>query len=93
MEGFKRSFELTEGNAVSDMRSRVVPDKGRLNREQPVTKALKFSSCKRKSFIGVCVGFFFFFLSFSSEPEGRVRDGEYTEKQDGGYGVRVTSKI
>ena len=72
MEGFKRSFELTEGNAVSDMRSRVVPDKGRLNREQPVTKALKFSSCKRKSFIGVC---FFFFSSFF--PFHQNRKGEY----------------
>ena len=34
---------------MSDVSRKVVPDKGSLNRERPVTKALKFSSCTRRS--------------------------------------------
>ena len=30
---------------MSDVGRKVVPDKGRLNRERPVTKALEFPSC------------------------------------------------
>ena len=32
---------------MSDVSRKVVPDKGSLNRERPVTKALKFPSCTR----------------------------------------------
>ena len=42
---------------MSDVGRKVVPDKGRLNRERPVTKALEFPSCTEKSF------FFFFSLT------------------------------
>ena len=33
-----------------DVGRKTVPDKGRLDREQPVTKALEFSFCTGKSF-------------------------------------------
>ena len=33
---------------MSDVRKKVVPDKGRLNREIPVTKALEFLYCTGK---------------------------------------------
>ena len=43
---------------MSDVSRKVVSDKGSLNRERPVTKALKFPSCTRKIFHlnwnGVC---------------------------------------
>ena len=45
---------------MSDVGRKVVPDKGRLNRERPVTKAIEFPSCTEKSF-------FFSFLFFSPE--------------------------
>ena len=61
---------------MSDVGKTVVPDKGRLNRKRPVTKALEFPSCTRKIFS-------------PSEMERRVRDGVYTEKQDDKYGGRV----
>ena len=35
---------------MSDMSRKVLPDKGSLNRERPVTKALKFPFCTRKTF-------------------------------------------
>ena len=35
---------------MSDVGRRVVPDKSRLNRERPVTKALEFPFCTGKSF-------------------------------------------
>ena len=35
---------------MSDVGRKTVPDKGRLNRERPVTKALEFPFCARKSF-------------------------------------------
>ena len=35
---------------MSDVGRKVVPDKGRLNRERPVTKALEFPTCTGKSF-------------------------------------------
>ena len=54
---------------------KVIPDKGRLNRERPVTKALEFP--------------FFTGKSFSSELGRRVRDGVYTERQNDRYGGRV----
>ena len=57
-----------------DVSRKVVPDKGRLNREQLVTKALKFPSCTRKSL--------FLFLS-SSELERRERLGMYAGRHDG----------
>ena len=56
---------------MSDVGRKIVPDKGRLNRDRPVTKALKFPFCTGK-----------FFVFFSSELERRVRDGVYTERQD-----------
>ncbi len=34
---------------MSDVRKKVVPDKGRLNREIPVTKALEFLYCTGKN--------------------------------------------
>ena len=55
---------MRERGAVSDVSRKVVPDKGSLNRERPVTKALKFPSCTRKCF-------------FPSELERRVREGVY----------------
>ena len=41
---------MWEGTAVSDVGRKIVPDKGRLNRERPVTKDLEFPSCTGKSF-------------------------------------------
>ena len=35
---------------MSDVRRKTVPDKGRLNRERPVTKALEFPFCLGKRF-------------------------------------------
>ena len=35
---------------MSDLRRKTVPDKGRLDRERPVTKALEFPFCTKKSF-------------------------------------------
>ena len=64
---------------MSDVGEKTVPDKGRLNRERPVTKALEFPFCS---------GIFF----FSSELERSVQDGVYTERQDDRYGGRVPSK-
>ena len=34
---------------MSDVGRKTVPDKGRLNRERPVTKALEFPFCTEKS--------------------------------------------
>ena len=65
---------------MSDVGRKTVPDKGRLNRERTVTKALAFPVCTGKS------------LFFSSKMEWRVRDGVYTERQDDRYGGRVPSK-
>ena len=42
---FERRFELWERTALSDVNRNVVPDKGSLNRERPVTKALQFPPC------------------------------------------------
>ena len=47
---FKRSFKLWEGTAVSDVGRKFVPDKGHLNRERSVTKALEFPFCAGRSF-------------------------------------------
>ena len=66
---------------MSDVGRKTVPDKWRLNRRRPVTKALEFPFCTGKSF---------FF--FSSELERRVRDGVYTERKDDRYGGRVPPK-
>ena len=64
---------------MSDVGRKIVPDKGRLNRERPVTKAIEFPFCIGKI--------------FSSELERRVRDGLYTERQDDiYYGGGVPSK-
>ena len=63
---------------MSDVGRKTVPDKGRLNRERPVTKALEFPFCTGKSFF--------------IELERRVRGGVYTERQDDKYGGRVPSK-
>ena len=39
---------------MSDVWRKIVPDKGCLNRERPVTKALEFPFCTGKSFfIGI----------------------------------------
>ena len=54
-KGFKRSFELWERTAVSDVSRKVVSDKGNLNGERPVTYAFKLSSCTRKKFF-ICTG-------------------------------------
>ena len=35
---------------MSDVRRKTVPDKGYMNRERPVTKALDFSFCTGKKF-------------------------------------------
>ena len=63
---------------MSNVGRKTVPDKGRLNRERQVTKAL-VSILHRKEF-------------FSSELERRVRDGVYAERQDDRYGGRLPSK-
>ena len=68
-----------EREQLSDVGRKTVPDKGRLNRERPVTKALEFPFCTGKSF-------------FSLELERRVRDGVYTEIQDDRHGGRVPSE-
>ena len=68
---------------MSDVGRKTAPDKERLNRERPVTKALEFPFCTGKSF---CCCF------FSSELEQRVRDGMYTERQDETYGGREPPK-
>ena len=47
---------------MSDVGRKVVPDKGRLNRERPVTKAIEFPSCTEKSFV------------FSSSHQNRNRE-------------------
>ena len=39
-----------ERELLSDVRRKTVPDKGRLNRERPVTKALEFPFFTGKSF-------------------------------------------
>ena len=54
---------------MSDVGRKIVPDKGRLNRKRPVTKALECPFCTGKSLV---------FLS--SELERGVRDGVYTER-------------
>ena len=36
---------------MSDVEREVVPDKGRLNTERPVTKAIEFPSCTEKNFL------------------------------------------
>ena len=64
---------------MSDVGRKTVQDKGRLNRDRPVTKALEFPFCTGKYFS-------------SSELERRVRDGVYTERHDDRYGGRVPSK-
>ena len=51
-----------------DVSRKVVPDKGRLNREQLVTKALKFPSCTKKKS-----------KKKSFELERRVQEGVHTE--------------
>ena len=51
-----------------DVSRKVVPDKGRLNREQLVTKALKFPSCTKK-----------IQKTNSFELEQRVEEGVHTE--------------
>ena len=55
---------------MPDVGRKTVPDKGRLNKERPVTKAPSVSILHRKEF----------FLFFSSEVEQRVRDGVYRER-------------
>ena len=64
---------------MSDVGRKTVPDKGRLNKERPVTKALEFPFFARERV-------------FSLELERRVRDGVYTERQDDRYGGRVPSE-
>ena len=64
---------------MSDVGRKTVPDKGHMNRERPVTKALEFPFCTGKRF-------------FSSELKRRVRDGVLTERQDDRHGGRVPSK-
>ena len=64
---------------MSDVGRKTVPDKGRLNRERPVTKTLEIPFSTEKSF-------------FSSELERRVRRGVYTERQDDRCGGRIPSK-
>ena len=60
---------------MSDVGRKVVPDKGRPNRERPVIKALEFPSIvHRKVCFVVVVGWVF----FSSGLERRVRDRVYT---------------
>ena len=51
---------------MSDVGRKVVPDKGRLNRERPVTKAIEFPSCTGKSERVVCF--------FSSSHQNRNRE-------------------
>ena len=65
------------------MSRKVVLDKGSLNRERPVTKALKFPYCTRRE---VCFCVCVFFLS---ELEWTVREGVYTERTDDRYGGRI----
>ena len=60
-----------------DVSRKVVPDKGSLNRERPVTKARKFPSSTRKIFFS------------SSELERSVREGVYTERNNERYGGRI----
>ena len=67
---------------MPDVGRKTVPDKGRLNKERPVTKAPSVSILHRKEF----------FLFFSSEVEQRVRDGVYRERLDDRYGGMVTIK-
>ena len=43
---------------MSDMGRKVVPDKGRLNRERLVTEAPEFPSCTGKSFSSELDAFF-----------------------------------
>ena len=47
---------------MSDVGRRVVPDKGRLNRERPATKALEFPSC---------TGIIYFFIRTGTESTRR----------------------
>ena len=61
------------------MGRKAVPDRGRLNRERLVTKALEFPFCTERV--------------FSLELGWRVQDGVYTERQDDRYGVRVPSRM
>ena len=63
---------------MSDVGRKSVPNKGRLNRERPVTKALEFP---------FYTGFFFFHRNWNGEYEM-----ECTERQDHRYGDRVPSK-
>ena len=60
------------------MSRKVVLDKGSLNRERPVTKALKFPSCTRKSL-----------FVFSPSELQRTLRGVYTERTDDRYGGRM----
>ena len=41
---------------MSDVGRKTVPDKGRLNRERPVTKALEFPFCTGKRFFSIGTG-------------------------------------
>ena len=47
---------MREKCRVGCVSRKVVLDKGSLNRERPVTKALKFPSCTRKSFFPIWTG-------------------------------------
>ena len=53
---------------MSDVSRKVVPDKGSLNRERPVTKPLSFLLAQERG--------------FSCELERRARVGVYTERHD-----------
>ena len=66
------------------MSRKVVLDKGSLNRERPVTKALKFPYCTRERVFFFCVCVFFL-----SELKWTVREGVYTERTDDRYGSRI----
>ena len=61
---------------MSDLSREVVPDKWSLNRERPVTKALKFPARTKKEL---------YHLNWNWS----VQEGVYTERHDDRYSGRV----
>ena len=68
------------------MSGKVVSNKGSLDREGLVTKALKFPSRTRKSFV------FVFWSDSELKQRVQLQDRMYTRRQGDRFGGRVLSK-
>ena len=69
---------------MSDVGRKVVPGKGRLNTERPVTRALEFPSCTEKKFFF----FFFFHQNWNGEYEMECIQRDWVTDMVAGYHQR-----